>query len=187
MLRQSTAAPRTWNCRCALRRDGETPPFEIYRERYADSGASRPPPMRSPLADADRGRGRPTYFHPGRGRLDPQGDRRHCSCGVGTTYREAYRLRRSIREDDPNSAEMEAEAINTYERGEWRIKLRAHSLCRSSAHAFPLLRRLSRHGRVRARCIRAPRDKKIPRVAWSNISAGSTLRRGSPDPTPLRQ
>ena len=33
------------------------------------------------------------------GTLDPQGEK---IPGVGTVYREAYRLRRSIREDDPN-------------------------------------------------------------------------------------
>ena len=67
------------------------------------------------------------------GTLDPQGEK---IPGVGTAYREAYRLRRSIRENDPNSAQMEAEAINTYERGEWRIRLRAHSLCRSTPTHF---------------------------------------------------
>jgi len=45
-------------------------------------------------------------------------------------------LRRSIRENDPNSAEMEAEALNLFERGEWRIKLRARCLCRSTTTHF---------------------------------------------------
>jgi putative CocE/NonD family hydrolase len=52
--------------------------------------------------------------------------------GVGTIYGEAYWLRRSIREDDPNSAEIEAEARNSFERGDWKVKLRAWSLGRST-------------------------------------------------------
>jgi uncharacterized protein len=49
---------------------------------------------------------------------------------------EAYRVRRSIREDDPNSAEWEAEAINIYERGSWNVKLHARALCRSTPTHF---------------------------------------------------
>ena len=56
--------------------------------------------------------------------------------GIGTVYGEAYRLRRTIREDDPGSAEMEAEAINTYARGDWRVKLRAWCRCRSTPTHF---------------------------------------------------
>ena len=41
------------------------------------------------------------------GSLDPQGDPID---GVQTVYKEAYKLRRTIRENDPNSAEWEAEA-----------------------------------------------------------------------------
>ncbi len=52
--------------------------------------------------------------------------------GPDTYYGEAYWLRRAIREDDPNSAEMEAEAWNTFRRGDWNIKLRAWSRSRST-------------------------------------------------------
>jgi uncharacterized protein len=115
------------------RRDEETPPFAIYRERYADPKTA-PAPYLEPLANVQ------VSGEPGRrtftlieGSLEPQGE---VIPGAGTAYREAYRLRRSIREDDPNSAQMEAEAINTYERGDWKIKLRAHSLCRSTPTHF---------------------------------------------------
>ncbi len=56
--------------------------------------------------------------------------------GADTFYGEAYRLRRSIREDDPNSAVMEAEAWNTYRRGDWHIRLRAWSRGRSTPTHF---------------------------------------------------
>ncbi len=56
--------------------------------------------------------------------------------GIGTVYGEAYRLRRAIREDDPNSAEMEAEAINSFARGDWQVKLRAWCRCRSTPTHF---------------------------------------------------
>ncbi len=114
-------------------RDGETPPFGIYRERYATAGAG-PAPYMDPLEGVQitGAAGRRTFTLV-EGSLEPQGEP---IPGVGTAYREAYRLRRSIREDDPNSAQMEAEAINTYERGDWKIRLRAHSLCRSTATHF---------------------------------------------------
>jgi hypothetical protein len=114
-------------------RDGETPPFETYRDRYATAAAA-PAPYAEPLAGVQiTGAAGHRTFTLVEGTLDPQGEE---IVGVGTAYREAYRLRRSIREDDPNSAQMEAEAINTYERGEWKIRLRAHSLCRSTATHF---------------------------------------------------
>ncbi len=56
--------------------------------------------------------------------------------GAESYYGEAYRLRRVIREDDPNSAEIEAEAINTYRRGDWRIRLHAWSRGRSTPTHF---------------------------------------------------
>jgi len=56
--------------------------------------------------------------------------------GIETVYKEAYKLRRAIRENDPNSAEWEAEAINVYERPGWKVKLRAWSLCRSTPTHF---------------------------------------------------
>ena len=55
---------------------------------------------------------------------------------IGTVYGEAYRVRRTIREDDPNSAEIEAEAINTLTRGDWRVKMRAWSRGRSTPAHF---------------------------------------------------
>jgi hypothetical protein len=67
------------------------------------------------------------------GSLEPSGERIE---GVPTLYKEAYRLRRSIREDDPNSAEWEAEAINVFERANWSVKLRARSLCKSTPTHF---------------------------------------------------
>jgi putative CocE/NonD family hydrolase len=56
--------------------------------------------------------------------------------GADSYYGQAYRLRRTIREDDPNSAEMEAEANNSYRRGDWQVRLRAWSLGRSTASEF---------------------------------------------------
>jgi hypothetical protein len=67
------------------------------------------------------------------GSLDPKGDPID---GLTTLYKEAYRLRRTIREDDPNSAEWEAEAINLYERPGWQVKLRAWSLCKCTPTHF---------------------------------------------------
>jgi hypothetical protein len=45
-------------------------------------------------------------------------------------------LRRSIREHDPNSAQIEAEAINVFERDAWRVTLRARCLCTSTLTEF---------------------------------------------------
>jgi hypothetical protein len=56
--------------------------------------------------------------------------------GAGTFYGEAYRLRRTIREDDPGSADMEAEAINTYDRDDWAVRLRAWCRCRCTPTDF---------------------------------------------------
>jgi hypothetical protein len=56
--------------------------------------------------------------------------------GPDSYYGEAYRLRRVIREDDPNSAEIEAEAVNSYRRGDWRIRLHAWSRGRSTPTHF---------------------------------------------------
>jgi putative CocE/NonD family hydrolase len=49
---------------------------------------------------------------------------------------EAFRLRRTIREDDSNSAEIETEAIMTFRRGSWRVKVRSWTLARSTATHF---------------------------------------------------
>jgi len=56
--------------------------------------------------------------------------------GADTWYGEGYRLRRVIREDDPNSAEIEAEAVNTYRRGDWHVRLHAWSRGRSTPTHF---------------------------------------------------
>ena len=56
--------------------------------------------------------------------------------GAETYYGEAYWLRRTIREDDPNSAEMEAEAVNTLRRGDWNIRLHAWSKGRSTVDSL---------------------------------------------------
>lgn len=56
--------------------------------------------------------------------------------GPDSYYGQAYWMRRAIREDDPNSAEIEAGGINTYRRGDWRIKVRAWSRTRSTPTAL---------------------------------------------------
>ncbi len=114
-------------------RAGETPPFGIYRERYLTTDVA-PAPYAQPLADVQIS-GEPGHrtFTLTDGSLDPEGDP---VPGTGTTYKEAYQARRSICEDDPNSAEMEATAINVYQRSDWNVKLRAHSLCQSTPTDF---------------------------------------------------
>ena len=116
-------------------RDGETPPFEIFRDRYAVPGTSPAPyrhdPFEGVLISGDPGS---RTYSLTEGALEPKGD--PIPGTGGTAYKEAYRLRRSIRENDPNSAEMEAEAINLYERGGWKIKLRARCLCKSTPTHF---------------------------------------------------
>lgn len=114
-------------------RTGETPPFGIFRDRYAVPGA-HPAPYLHPLEGVQiSGTAGSRTFTLIEGSLEPKGEPIE---GIRTVYREAYRLRRSIREDDPNSAEMEAEAINVYERGDWKVKLRARSLCKSTPTHF---------------------------------------------------
>ncbi|GBQ66859.1 peptidase S15 [Ameyamaea chiangmaiensis NBRC 103196] len=56
--------------------------------------------------------------------------------GLDTRMGEAARSRRAIREDDPNSAEMEAEYITTYQKPGWDIRLRAWSLTTSTPTHF---------------------------------------------------
>ena len=114
-------------------RDGETPPFGIFQDRYAVQG-TKPAPYLLPLENVQiSGAKGSRTFSLTEGSLEPEGDKID---GNRTLYKEAYRLRRSIRENDPNSAEMEAEAINTYQRDEWNVKLRAWSLCKSTATHF---------------------------------------------------
>lgn len=114
-------------------REGETPPFEVYRDRYATPGTV-PAPYEKPVENIQIG-GAPgsRTFTLVEGSLDPQGEPID---GVQTVYKEAYKLRRTIRENDPNSAEWEAEAINVYERPGWKIRLRAWCLCKSTPTHF---------------------------------------------------
>ncbi|MDR3512037.1 MAG: CocE/NonD family hydrolase [Caulobacteraceae bacterium] len=109
-------------------------PFGVWRDRYAADKAG------AGLYDAGRLQGvtvegevgRRTYtLVEGSDQVTPEP-----VAGIGTVYGEAYRLRRTIREDDPNSAEMEALAINSYDRGDWSVKLRAWTLCRSTPTQF---------------------------------------------------
>jgi uncharacterized protein len=112
---------------------GETPPFGIFRDRYASRGTP-PAPYLQPLEGiVITGAPGSRTFTLTEGSLEPQGDR---IAGIATLYKEAYLLRRSIREDDPNSAEMEAEAINVFERADWTVKLRAWCLCKSTPTHF---------------------------------------------------
>src|SRR6516164_1161549 len=114
-------------------RAGETPPFGTYRERYAVPGTA-PAPYERPLENVQiTGEPGSRTFTLTEGSLEPKGEPID---GIETVYKEAYKLRRAIRENDPNSAEWEAEAINVYERPGWKVKLRAWSLCRSTPTHF---------------------------------------------------
>jgi uncharacterized protein len=115
-------------------RPAETPPFGVYRDRYAVAGTA-PAPYLQPLKDVQiSGDPGSRTFSLIEGSLKPLGER--IDGTGGTAFKEAYRVRRSIREDDPNSAEWEAEAINIYERGSWKVKLHARALCRSTPTHF---------------------------------------------------
>jgi hypothetical protein len=113
---------------------GETPPFDVFHDRYAVPGMPPAPALHALDGVEISGEPGSRTFSLTEGSLEPTDQR--MITGVGTSFREAYRLRRSIRENDPNSAEMEAEAINLLERGEWRIRLRARCLCRSTTTHF---------------------------------------------------
>jgi uncharacterized protein len=115
--------------------DGEEPPFGIFRDRYDVPGA-QPAPYMEPLKGVEI-TGEPgarTFaliggggsWEPG-GKLIPE---------INTTVGGAFYLRRSIREDDPNTAEIETEAINYFERGDWKVKVRARCVCRSTPTHF---------------------------------------------------
>ena len=109
------------------------PPFNVVRNVY-DVPGEKPAPYRDRLGGVsitgapghrtftiDDGSSEPTEgFVP----------------GADTWYGEGYRLRRVIREDDPNSAEIEAEAVNTYRRGDWHVRLHAWSRGRSTPTHF---------------------------------------------------
>jgi hypothetical protein len=114
-------------------RADETPPFGTYRERYAVPGTS-PAPYEGPLENVQiTGEPGSRTFTLTEGSVEPKGEPID---GIETVYKEAYKLRRAIRENDPNSTEWEAEAINVYERPGWKVKLRAWSLCRSTPTHF---------------------------------------------------
>jgi hypothetical protein len=116
-------------------KEGEIPPFGVFRDRYTVPGAPSSPYLHDPLEGVEiSGSPGSRTFSLTEGSLVPEGD--PIDGTGGTVYKEAYRLRRSIRENDPNSAEMEAEAINLYERGDWKIKLRARSVCKSTPTHF---------------------------------------------------
>jgi putative CocE/NonD family hydrolase len=111
----------------------ETPEFDVFHDRYATPGTA-PAPYLEPLEGVViSGAPGSRTFSLVEGSLEPEGDPIE---GIATVYKEAYRLRRSIREDDPNSAEMEAEAINVFERAGWAVKLRAWCLCKSTSTHF---------------------------------------------------
>jgi hypothetical protein len=112
---------------------GETPEFGVFHDRYATPGTP-PAPYLKPLEGVMiTGEPGSRTFSLTEGTLQPEGDPIE---GIATLYKEAYRLRRSIAEDDPNSAEMEAEAINIFERDDWTVKLRAWCLCKSTPTHF---------------------------------------------------
>jgi len=130
---QITAGASTVELPVRPTRAGETPPFGMYRERYAVPGTPAAPYER-PLENIQiSGEPGSRTFTLVEGSLEPKGDPID---GIETVYKEAYKLRRAIKENDPNSAEWEAEAINVYERPGWKVKLRAWSLCKSTPTEF---------------------------------------------------
>jgi putative CocE/NonD family hydrolase len=116
-----------------LRADDPAPPFTIYHERYASDRTQSP-------YDEGRLQGVDVSGPPEHRRyvLVTGSDQvaREKVPDIATVYGEAYRLERTIVAGDPTSAAMEAEAINTYDRPDWHIKLRAWCRCRCDATAF---------------------------------------------------
>lgn len=112
---------------------GDTPPFTQLRGRYDTPGAK-------PAPYFDRLGGVTVSGEPGHRTFDLiEGSTEVTETfvpGANTYYGEAYRLRRTIREDDPNSAMMEAEATNSFRRGDWNMRLRAWSRGRSTPTHF---------------------------------------------------
>jgi uncharacterized protein len=141
-------------------KEEQTPPFGIFRDRYAVPGTPPAPylqPLEGVLISGDPGS---RTFSLTEGSIEPSGERIE---GVATLYKEAYRLRRSIREDDPNSAEWEAEALNVFERSDWSVKLRAWSLCKSTPTHFVCSETFEAWEGNRA-IVSHTWDRKIPRV-----------------------
>jgi putative CocE/NonD family hydrolase len=108
-------------------------PFTELRNRYDLPGAPPAPYLDRLGGVTVSGPAGQRIFVLEEGITEPEGDP---IAGIATLYKEAYHLRRTIREDDPNSAEIEAQAINTYTRGDWKIKLRAWSRGRSTPTHF---------------------------------------------------
>ena len=122
--------------------DDGPPPFTVLRGRYDQPGAG-------PAPYFDRLGGVTVSGTPG-SRLfvadnGPLKVEETFVPGAETFYGEAYRLRRAIRENAPDSAEIEAEAINSFRRGDWFVKLHAwsrgrctptHFLCEESFTAW---------------------------------------------------
>jgi uncharacterized protein len=132
---QVTAGASTIELPVRPTKGGETPPFGVFRDRYAVPGTAPAPYLHDPLEGVEiSGEPGNRTFALVEGSLEPKGN--SIDGTGGTAYQEAYRLRRSVREDDPNSAEMEAEAINIYERGDWKVRLRARCLCKSTPTHF---------------------------------------------------
>jgi len=111
-----------------------TLPFAVYRDRYA--ATSQPPlpyyagRLQGVQVSGDPGK-RIFMLEEGSNKVEQD-----FVAGTGAQYGQAYRLRRTIREDDPNTSEMEAEALNTYNRSDWNVKLRAWCRCRSTPTHF---------------------------------------------------
>jgi hypothetical protein len=116
-------------------KEGEEPPFGIFVDRYDVPGA-QPAPYMSPLEGVQI-TGEPgsrTFTLIGGGGSLEAGSKRVPE--IDTTVGGIYYLRRSIREDDPNTAEIETEAINYFEREDWKVRVRARCLCRSTPTHF---------------------------------------------------
>ncbi|MBB2200081.1 CocE/NonD family hydrolase [Gluconacetobacter tumulisoli] len=114
-------------------RDDISPPFTVWADRYAQSGLP-PAPYGDRLANVTvSGPAGQRVFSLNTGTNTPDP---HLVEAIGMTIGYAYRARRTIREDDPNSAEMEAEANAIHQRGDWKTRLRAWSLMRSTATHF---------------------------------------------------
>jgi hypothetical protein len=132
---QITAGVSTIELPVRPSRDGEPPPFGQFRDRYAVPDAQAAPytnPLLGVEISGDPG-SRTFTLTGGGGSLAPG---IKTIPGINTTITEVYNLRRSIREDDPTTAEIEVEAVNVFERDEWRVKVRSHCRCRATRTHF---------------------------------------------------
>jgi uncharacterized protein len=115
--------------------EGELPPFGQFRDRYAVAGAPAAPyndPLLGVEISGDPG-SRTFVLVGGGGSLAPG---IKTIPGINTVITEVYHLRRSIRENDPTTAEIEVEAVNAFERDDWRVKVRSHCRCRATRTHF---------------------------------------------------